>query len=452
MNKKHSLLVRQLNKYFEEPDSIPENIKKFIDAVNDAYFQFDEDRNMLERSLELSSEELLDANRELRNTEQLILKHNETLRQLSKAIEQSPNSIIIMDKNGFIQYVNPRFTRVTGFNLTDVFNKKFFDLNFLEMSSEEYQKLIDNTIISEEWKKEFRIKLKNNEMTWVYVSASVIKNEKNEATHFLIIAQDISDIKLYEQQLIIAKEKAELANETKDNFLAQMSHEIRTPLNIILSYNSLIKYEVQDIINNELSSSFNSIENASQRLIRTIDLILNMSEVQSNNFQPHFILLDLGDIVLRLVKDFNAMIKGRNLELKCVFLTDNTKVEADEYAIHQILVNLIDNAIKYTEHGTVEIILYSDITNSKNICIDIKDTGIGISEEFQSKLFTPFCQEDTGYTRSYEGNGLGLALVKKYVEINRGAITVKSKKGEGTIFTLTFKKFTSETIKSICNN
>jgi PAS domain S-box-containing protein len=438
MDKLHSLLNRQLNKFINNRTLSKENIDNFVSAVNEAYFQFDEDRNMLERSLEISSEELLNANQELRNREQIILRHNEALRTLSIAIEQSPNSIIIMDKNGIIQYVNPKFIQRTGLNTNDVVNKSLFDLQLSEISISEYEKVFNEIYNRGEWKEEVKLKVTDNFSNWVSVSVTAIKNELNEITHFLLIAENITEKKLNEYQLILAKEKAERADKIKSDFLAQISHEIRTPLNIILNYNSLIKQEVEYLIEGDLKESFNSIERASQRLIRTIDLILNMSEIQSNNFKPTLLLLDLFDIIKIQVTDFQTLAKMKNLELKCNCIAKNTKLMVDEFSINQVFMNLIDNAIKYTQQGSIEVILYE--IDPDSICIDIKDTGIGISEEFFPNLFSPFSQEDAGYTRSFEGNGLGLALVKKYVELNNGQIKVKSTKGEGTVFTLIFNR------------
>ena len=124
--------------------------------------------------------------------------------------------------------------------------------------------------------------------------------------------------------------------------------------------------------------------------------------------------------------------------------TKHTKILADQYTITQLLINLIDNALKYTISGSVKIKVESD---DKFVIIKIIDTGIGISEEFIPTLFEPFLQEEMGYTRSFEGNGLGLALVKKYLELNNGTIEVKSKKGTGSTFSVKLLKSTETEIK-----
>jgi len=131
-------------------------------------------------------------------------------------------------------------------------------------------------------------------------------------------------------------------------------------------------------------------------------------------------------------------VENKNITLNIQSKTHLTKIRGDYFTIVQIFSNLIDNAVKYTNNGSVEIILYLNIMNQ--LCVDVKDTGIGISEEFMPRLFTPFTQEESGYTRTYEGNGLGLALVKKYAEMNNIEITVKSRKDIGSTFTVKFNQ------------
>jgi signal transduction histidine kinase len=244
-----------------------------------------------------------------------------------------------------------------------------------------------------------------------------------------------------------AKKRAESASKMKTEFLAQMSHEIRTPINSILSYSQLLKEETLDKIPEELRFSFDMINNGGRRLVRTMDLILNMSEIQTGTYEP---LLEyrniITDILIPLTNEFQSIAKSKQLTLK---LTNNidgnhTSWNMDVYTVTQIFVNLIDNAIKYTNSGSIEVIAYK---NEKfEICVDVKDTGIGISKKFQRRIFEPFTQEEQGYTRKFEGNGLGMALVKEYCIMNDINISVQSKKGDGSVFTLEFQNGKNENI------
>jgi PAS domain S-box-containing protein len=241
-----------------------------------------------------------------------------------------------------------------------------------------------------------------------------------------------------EEQVLQAKNEAERANQLKSEFLAQMSHEIRTPINTILSFSSLIKDETMNMVSDDMQYGFSSIDNAGKRIIRTIDLILNMSEIQTGTYQPTFRKLHLVDECLSdIYTEFKLKAKQSGLYLELVDETASPYIFADHYTVSQIFNNLVDNGIKYTRKGGVII----KVTQTDSIItVTCQDTGIGISEEYLPNLFKAFSQEDTGYTRRFEGNGLGLALVKNYCDINEAIINVESTKGVGSKFTVTFKK------------
>ena len=238
------------------------------------------------------------------------------------------------------------------------------------------------------------------------------------------------------EELIEAKLNAERANRLKSDFLAQMSHEIRTPINTIMNYSSLLRNEFIDKLPEELDGSFDSIDNGANRLLRTIDLILNMSDIEAGSYETHFEGFKLHDqIIIPIYNEYKIHAQRKGLELLLEREVDDDRLSLDGYTVTQLIVNLVDNAIKYTEKGKIKIKLYKD---SGNTLVDISDTGIGISKEFIPELFTKFSQEDQGYTRKFEGTGLGLSLAKKYAEINNAEINVTSTKNVGTTFTLRF--------------
>jgi PAS domain S-box-containing protein len=364
-------------------------------------------------------------------------KAEQQIIKLSKAVQQSPASIIIMDSKGYIEYVNPKFTQITGYTSEEVIGKPPSILSSKIMSDNE-AKIIKETLSSgNEWKGEFEHKRRDGNIYWETVSISPISIDNGKASHFLVILQDISDRKRQEEQLIKAKDEAEKSDRLKTEFLAQMSHEIRTPLNNILTYTSILKEEFEDKLPSGLESAFTVINSSSQRLVRTIELILNLSRIQTGNFDTHFREFDINkDLLEDLTFEFFSRAKLKNLGLSFQNNATKTKVIADHYSTEQIFLNLIDNAIKYTTEGEIKI----EITNKHDnaVCISISDTGIGISPDFLPHLFNPFSQEDMGMTRHFEGTGLGLALVKRYVEINNAMIKVESEKGRGSNFTLMF--------------
>ncbi|MFH0735618.1 MAG: ATP-binding protein [bacterium] len=257
----------------------------------------------------------------------------------------------------------------------------------------------------------------------------------------LSLIREITEQKKADKELIKAKEQAEQADKMKTQFLAQMSHEIRTPINAILSLNSLIKEEVKGKVDDDVFDLYQSIESAGRRLIRTIDLLLNMSEVQTGVYDAKFSSFNPMEIIHAIVKEMDVIAKQKNLKLNLTSKYTEAEIYGDQYSVAQIIVNLLDNAIKYTKTGQVDIELNKNSEN--DVSIVVKDTGIGIKKEFIPKLFDPFSQEEEGYIRSFEGTGLGLALVKRYCDINNATIEVISEKGEGTKVEVGFssKKF-----------
>lgn len=243
--------------------------------------------------------------------------------------------------------------------------------------------------------------------------------------------------KNYEEELVYARIKAEEAVKIKSEFLAQISHEIRTPLNSILSFSSLIKSELNGTLTPELEETFKYIESGGNRLTRTIDLILNASKSQNNQYKIILEEIDLTkDLLKPIAEEFREPAARKNLNLKLEAPEEKLRLVCDLYSVHQLFSNLIENAVKYTRSG--EVIISAFINELGRIQIDVIDTGIGISNEYLPKLFDPFSQEEQGYTRSYEGIGLGLSLVKSYAELNSAEVKVKSEKNKGSVFSVIF--------------
>ncbi len=359
--------------------------------------------------------------------------HKTELRKLSKAVEQSPSGIVITDEKGYIQYVNSRFTKITGYTEEDLIG----NLPKLTEDNEEYRKIWVNIKPGEMWNGEVYDRKKNGEFYWGLLAIAPITDQNNVVAGFVGVLEDTTEKKIFEKQLIEAKEEAIKADKLKSEFLAQMSHEIRTPINAILSFSGLLRDELQDKIDADYRTVFDFMELSGKRIIRTIDLLLNMSELQTGSFKVSPKKFDIQKRVLDYVYHENINeAKKKKLKFEVENRLTENELFADEYSTQQILSVLTENAVKFTEEGEVQIVVYKNQQNK--VVFEVRDTGIGISEEYMSNLFVPFSQEEQGYCRRFEGNGLGLAIAKRYCDLNKADIIVKCKKGSGTTFKIVF--------------
>ena len=295
----------------------------------------------------------------------------------------------------------------------------------------------------------FPIKNNRNEIIGVL---QLLNNKNGEFTDrdekFLIAlsihsAIDINNAIMLQKQISINEElkllkiEAEKAALLKTHFLAQMSHEIRTPLNIILSGSQLLKMNSGNLDINELTDLFEMLERGSQRIIRTIESIIEMSKINSGDYELNNEAIQLEeDILLPLIKYFRNISLKKNVDIIFERTTDLNQIIRDKFMIHQIFAEILDNAVKFSDKGNIHIRQY--LNNSGKLTISIIDSGVGISAEYLAHIFEPFTQEQTGYTRRYEGNGLALALVKKYADLNNLNILVTSKKNTGSEFNIVF--------------
>ncbi len=307
-------------------------------------------------------------------------------------------------------------------------------------------KEIDLAISGEkEFMPEYRIITSSGKLKYLKAFAQVFRDDNGKPIRMIGVNLDITERKLMEIELEQAKEKAEQSDKLKSEFLAQMSHEIRTPVNSLLSFSSLIFEDINQFMTDDIDQSFKIMGNAGKRIIRTVDLILNMSEIQTKTYEPIYEEIDVyEEIYTEQYLEFNLTAKEKSLTFSLNNNSQNSKVFGDKYTIGQIFANLIGNAIKYTNEGSIEVNFFN---RDNFLIVEVKDTGIGILDEYKDNIFKPFTQEESGYTRRYEGNGLGLALVKEYCRINSVDISFASTKGKGTTFTLQFQNVSKENVE-----
>ncbi len=358
--------------------------------------------------------------------------------QFRLLFERAPIGMVITTIEGKIIRSNSAFCETLGFTSDEIENINISDITvdeYVEYDRQLHKALFNGKLSHVYFEKE--LKKKDGLSIHAIVESVMTRDASNQPHHIIQQVIDITERKKVEKELIISKEKAEESDRLKSAFLAQMSHEIRTPLNVILTATPLLAEDLSTE-DEDICVLLDSVSSAGKRLQRTIDMILNLSSVQSGNYISQFEAVNLGDDLKVLVDEMKSLAMEKNLSLTFTNHAYDPLIKGDKYTLNQIFQNLLGNAIKYTQTGNIEVRILEE--NPGKISVEVKDTGIGMSQEYLKKLFTPFSQEDMGYKREFEGNGLGLALVKKYVELNDAEILVKSEKNNGTTFKVIFKK------------
>lgn len=358
--------------------------------------------------------------------------------QLSKAVEQSPVTIIVTDTDGNIQYINQKGVEVTGFSLEEIIGKNPSIFSSGKMKKEDYKELWNKVKSGNEWRGEFHNKKKNGELYWEFASISPIKNDKGQTTNFLAIKEDITDRKKNVQELIAAKEKAEEINKIKSVFFCNLSHELRTPLVAILGFADILSSTLED--ESEQSMAL-SILQGGKRLLNTLTSLLNLSELESLKDNIKLNQLDINILCKDLMKQRRLNTKKSNVNYINEFEEESLVINSNSRMIREALEHLLNNAEIFTEEGFIILKTYKKNLpelGAKLGVIQIIDTGIGIPIEKLNVVFEEFRQASEGFSRKFDGIGLGLTLTKKYVELMGGSISVESQLGRGTKFTISF--------------
>ncbi|MBM2815220.1 MAG: NarL family signal transduction histidine kinase [Ignavibacteria bacterium] len=280
----------------------------------------------------------------------------------------------------------------------------------------------------------FPIYTKNREIIWVTESIHSVKDENDDIVYYEGIVEDITERKKYEEGLKAAKEQAEELSRLKSSFLANMSHELRTPMNGIIGFSELLISENDISI---VSDYAKLIHDSGKRLMTTLNSILDLSRIEAGERKLNLQLLDAYEILYQLVELYQVTAKNKGLILSLNTPIQSIQMTSDEQAITTIFSNIINNAIKFTNKGSVDISIERIIIDGQEWLVAVvSDTGIGISEAYINVIFKEFRQVSEGISRIFEGSGLGLTITKKFVDLLDGIITVESKIGRGTTFTI----------------
>jgi signal transduction histidine kinase/CheY-like chemotaxis protein len=274
-------------------------------------------------------------------------------------------------------------------------------------------------------------------IVWIRAIGSVVRDEDGTARHMYGVAQDITESKLVEEDLRLARKAAVEANQAKSKFLANMSHELRTPMNAIIGYSEMLIEEAEDLEQDEFIPDLKRIHGAGRHLLALINDILDLSKIEAGKMELFLENFNIEHMLDEINSTVDTLVKKKNNK----FVVDYTSHLGDMYSdltkVRQSLFNLISNAAKFTENGSVTLsVKQRTVDNQELIEFRVSDTGIGIAEDKLGILFDEFTQADDSTTRNYGGTGLGLAITKRFCEMMGGTISVESKIGKGSTFTI----------------
>ncbi len=375
-----------------------------------------------------------------------------TLPLLAAAIEQAAESIVITNADGRIQYVNPAFTRITGYGAEEIIGQNPRILKSNRQNPGYYRDLWNTILAGQVWHGELINQRKDGTIYIEEMTITPVRNAGGAITNFIAIQQDVTEQRAAEEALrerereVLterkhaeasiqkAKEAAEAANLAKSQFLANMSHEIRTPMNGVIGMTSLL---LGTTLSTEQRQYAEIVCASGKALLGIINDILDFSKIEARKLVLEKVNFDLS-ITLKEAAEMVALeAHNKGLELTCEVARDvPTLLRGDPTRLRQVLVNLFSNAVKFTPRGemALKIELEAEYQSTVTLRFAVKDTGIGFSENQAPFLFAPFVQADGSTTRIYGGTGLGLTISKQLVELMGGRIGAHSGGGKGSVF------------------
>lgn len=375
------------------------------------------------------------------------------LRTLSAVVEQSPESIVLTDSDAVIQYVNPACVASSGYAEEELIgqNPRIFNSGLTPRPV--YQRMWDTLKAGRPWTGQFSNRRKNGDTLFEYVRIAPIRNTDGEITNFVSIKEDIGEKKRIAEELdhyrmhleemvtertvelAHAKEEAEAANVAKSYFLANMSHEIRTPMNAVMMLTHLLR---NTPLNPEQQDKLKKIQEASEHLLSVISDILDISKIEAGKLvleKRNFSLGHLLQSALDLIRD-KAGAKRLALQMNVDPALGEMTLCGDETRIRQALLNYLNNALKFTERGSISLNAeeVAHLDGEILIKFSVENTGIGIAPEALPRLFNNFEQADNSTPRRFGGTGLGLAITRHIAKAMNGDAGVESNEGKGSVF------------------
>jgi len=356
----------------------------------------------------------------------------ERLHLQSAALNAAANAIVLTAADGTLQWVNPAFTDLTGYSAEEAVGRNPRVLKSGKHPPEFYRDMWETILAGRVWSGELINKRKDGTLYTEEMTITPLRDEEGRITHHIAIKSDISERKRAEEQMLLAREEADRANQAKSEFLSNMSHELRTPLNGVLGYAQILQRDRN--VTKQQRETLQAIENCGQHLLTLINDVLDLSKIEAGRMEIEFEPCNLKRLLQSVHDIVRPKAEGKGLSFSLEIDTEVPDgILADATKLKQVLVNLLGNSVKFTEEGGVG--LAAGVSEGPRLHLTVSDTGIGMTPEELEEVFDAFKQAKGGKTSG--GTGLGLPISRRMAEAMGGSLEVASEPGRGSAFTLT---------------
>ncbi len=410
---------------------------------------------LLKRQVNARTRELFEQNERMAAINLVLSRSEEQFRLI---MENLVDLVAVIDLDGRRIYNSPSYSSILGDP-----EKLRGTVSFAEIHPDDADRVkqaFQETVRTGAGRRlEYRLMGADGQMRYIESQSNVIHDAQGRAAQVLVVSRDVTERRLADEairelnaslerrvaertaELAVARDRAEAADRIKSSFLATMSHELRTPLNSIIGFTGILLQGLAGPLNEEQQKQMRMVQTSSRHLLALINDVLDISKIEAGQLSLSPSRFNLPASILKMVKLMTPQAEQKGLDLKLEIAQDVGETTSDQRRLEQVLLNLLNNAVKFTEKGYVRVACWAE---DNRYILSVEDTGIGIQPEDLSGLFRPFHQIDSGLSRKHEGTGLGLSICKRLIDMMGGTIDVRSEWGKGSVFTIRFPMHSGE--------